>query len=317
MSQPKKYKLIINPKSGSNLRVERLKKLKDYLVSRGDHVSIHLTKSLEHAAELTREAVNDKYDTVIIAGGDGSVRIVLEAAAGSKVPVLILPSGTENLLACELGLDGTLKNTISAIEHGIIREIDLGRVNDQHFMAVIGVGFDAQVVRYVHHKRKGHITPLDYLWPLVRTFWAYKYVPIKVIADGTNVCNDPALIFVSNISRYAIGIGIAPEADCCDGFLDLTVFRCRSRWQLLKQSLFTVLKKDHKLSTTTRMKCRELQISSEFEVAVQLDGDDGPEEPLNITIDKAYAHILTPPPPAGQNICPPVKFYHIKRWLFR
>ncbi len=317
MTQQKRYKLIINPKSGSNLRVERLLKLKKYLQERGDLLSIHLTKSLEHAAELTREAVVERFDTIIIAGGDGSVRVVLEAAAGSDVPVLILPSGTENLLACELGLDGTIKNTIDTIERGIVREIDLGCVNGSHFMAVVGIGFDAQVVRYLHHKREGHITPIDYLWPLARSFWSSKYYPVKIIADGQLVCDEPALVFVSNISRYAIGIGIAPGADCCDGYLDLTVFRCHSRWQLLMQSFFTVLKKDHKLTSTTRVKCQNLHISSSENIPVQLDGDDGPNLPLEISVDFAFARILTPPPPIGLDHCPPVRFYHIKRWLLR
>ena len=317
MADRKRYQLIINPKSGSNLRVERLKELKSYLEGRGDFVSINVTKSLEHAAELTHEAVAEKYDTVIIAGGDGSVRVVLEAAAGSKLPVLIIPSGTENLLACELGLDGSLKTTKAALENGIVRKIDLGRVNGQHFMAVIGIGFDAQVVQYVHQKRKGHITPLDYLWPLVRTFWSYKFVRIDIIADGKIVCNEPALAYVSNIRRYAIGIGIAPDADCCDGYLDLTVFRCRSRWRLLKQSLYTILRIDDRLVTTSRMKCQNLRISSPEPVAVQLDGDDGPDQPLNISIDYAFSHILTPPPPVGHKFCPPVRYYHLKRWLLR
>ncbi len=309
--------MIVNPKSGSNLRVDRIKDLKEHLESIGDIVDIHLTRSLNHASELTKAAVEGNYDTVMIAGGDGSVRVVLEAAAGSRVPVLIIPSGTENLLACELGLDGTLANSIAAVDHGVVREIDLGKVNGKHFMAVIGVGFDAQVVKYVHQKRNGHITPMNYLWPLARTFWSYKFHPIKVVADGRQICDDPALVFVSNIERYAIGLGIAPGADCSDGYLDITIFKCKSRCRLLWQSCLTSLRMDHKSSQVIRLKCQNVEISCNHSVPVQLDGDDGPELPLNISVDPAYAHILTPPPPPGQEFHPPVSFYHIKRWVFR
>ena len=317
MKQARRHQLIVNPKSGSNLRVDRIKELKEHLESIGDHVDIHLTRSLNHASELTRAAVMDNYDTVMIAGGDGSVRVVLEAAAGSQLPVLIIPSGTENLLACELGLDGTLSNSIAAVDNGVVREIDLGKVNDKHFMAVIGVGFDAQVVKYVHHKRNGHITPMNYLWPLARTFWSYKFRPIKVVADGKVICNEPALVFVSNIERYAIGLGIAPGADCGDGYLDLTIFKCKSRCRLLLQSCLTSFRMDRNSSHVFRQKCKKVHISCEHQVPVQLDGDDGPELPLNISVDPAYAHILTPPPPPGQKYHPPVSYYHLKRWVLR
>ena len=318
MKQSKRHQLIVNPKSGANLRVDRIKGLKEHLEGQGDSVDIHLTRSLGHASELTKKAVDGDYDTVMIAGGDGSVRVVLEAAAGSKLPVLIIPSGTENLLACELGLDGSLANSIAAMQNGIVREIDLGKVNDKHFMAVIGVGFDAQVVKYVHHKRDGHITPMNYLWPLARTFWSYKFPPIKVVADGNVICDEPGLIFVSNIERYAIGLGIAPGADCSDGYLDLTIFKCGSRSRLLMQSWLTTCRIDHRSSYVTRVKCKNVEIScNSSSIPVQLDGDEGPELPLHISVDPAYAHILTPPPPPGMKYHPPVSFYHLKRWVLR
>ncbi|MBN2065116.1 MAG: NAD(+)/NADH kinase [Sedimentisphaerales bacterium] len=317
MRQLQRYKMIINPKSGSNLRVRSLKMLRDHLLQRGDEVVISLTRSLEHAAELTCKAIAEKFDVIMIAGGDGSVRTVLEAAAGSEVPILIIPTGTENLLACELGLDGSVKTSISALDSGKVRKIDLGRVNGRHFIAVVGLGFDAQVVKYVHHKRSGHITPLDYLWPLARTFWSYKFVSLHIIADGKDICDQPALAYVSNIGRYAIGIGIAPEADCGDGYLDLTVFRCKNRWQLLLQSIYTILKADHRLKTTTRVRCKNIRIEGPETVPVQIDGDYGPSLPLDFTIDSGFAHILTPPAVSGQEYCPPVRYYHIKRWLLR
>ena len=317
MKQTRRHQLIVNPKSGSNLRVDRIKELKEHLEAEGDFVDIHLTRSLHHASDLTKDAVEKGYDTVMIAGGDGSVRVVLEAAAGSRLPVLIIPSGTENLLACELGLDGTLANSIAAVDHGVVREIDLGKVNGKHFMAVIGVGFDAQVVKYVHHKRNGHITPMNYLWPLARTFWSYKFPAIQVIADSTEICDEPALVFVSNIERYAIGLGIAPGADCSDGLLDLTIFRCKSRSRLLVQSCLTSCRMDHRSDYVTRVQCKNVEINCGTQVPVQLDGDDGPNLPLKISVDPAYAHILTPPPPEGHEFHPPVSFYHIKRWVFR
>jgi len=313
-----RYRFIVNPKSGSNAYAGTIRRLRDYLRRRGHTVEVDLTRSLPHAAELARQARSGDYRALVIAGGDGTVRTVAGAMAGSTLPLLIVPTGTENLVAGELGLDGSLETSIRALENGRVRRLDLAIANERHFIAVAGIGFDGEVIRRLSYIRAGHITHTDYLWPICRTFWEYRFAPLRVEADGELLCREPALAFVGNISRYAVKLEIFPDADCSDGFLDLTVYKCPGRRVLLGHALLTLLRQSHRVSSVLRRKCRHIRVSADSpRVAVQLDGDPGPSLPLDIRVFPGAARVLTPPAPPGYDYCPPVRFYLLRQWLGR
>ncbi len=310
------YQFIVNPKSGSHLNVSKLKALRDNLRKSGNRVDLTLTESLEHAGQLAGDAVNRGVTAVIVAGGDGTVRDVVNAMAGSVVPILIVPGGTENLLATDIGLDGRLERSMAALAGGKVRNLDLGNANGSHFMAIAGIGFDGEIIRQAHAVRKGHIAPLDYVLPICKTFWEYDFPTIRVEADGEVLCDEPALVFVCNIARYAVGLKLSPEANCGDGQLDVCIYRCKNHLQLIRHSSNTLLRRSHKSASVIRKRCKRLKISSESKnVPVQLDGDPGPSLPLEIEVIPNAAKLLTPPPPAGKEFCPPVRLYYLKRWL--
>ncbi|MFC1782917.1 diacylglycerol/lipid kinase family protein [Planctomycetota bacterium] len=312
-----RYHFIINPKSGSSVDIGTIVRLREHL-SRQDHdIQFSLTKSLAHAGHLAARAIDSGADFIVVAGGDGTVRAVAEAMAGSEIPILILPRGTENLLSQELGIDGSVHNAVKILKEGMVRNLDLGLVNDRYFMAIVGVGFDATVIERINQFRSGHITHGDYIWPICRTFWEYKFPHLQIEADGKTVCDEPALVFIGNISRYAISLPIVPHADCSDGKLDVCIYRCRRRRELLLHAIRTIAHQAERSANVSRFNCTNLTISSrEPNVPVQIDGDPGPSLPLKITIIPAAARVLTPPAHGGQQYCRPVRFYHLRRWLF-
>jgi diacylglycerol kinase (ATP) len=308
----------LNPKSGSSVDASSVRTVRDYLRDRHQPMRLQLTRSLEHAGDLAREAIAAGAAAVVVSGGDGTVRTVAEAMAGSEIPILVVPSGTENLLAQELGIDGSRKTSLKMLEEGTVRKLDLGRANDRYFMAIVGVGFDAQVVRRINQFRSGHITHSDYIWPICRTFWEYGFPHLRVEADGELICDEPSLVFVGNITRYAVGLPIHPYADCSNGVLDITIYRYRRRRELLLHSVRTVLRQAERSSQMSRHTCKEVTIRSpQADVPVQLDGDPGPGLPLSIRVVPAAARVLTPPAPEGLAYHPPVRFYHLRQWLNR
>ncbi|MBN2212400.1 MAG: diacylglycerol kinase family lipid kinase [Sedimentisphaerales bacterium] len=315
---PHSFYFIVNPKSGAHGRADIVRRLRNHLNERGDHVDIALTQSLDHAADLARFALQRNYRTIIIAGGDGTVRTVAEAMAGAKIPLLILPTGTENLLAGELGLDGSLETTLKTLDNGRIRLLDLGQTGNRFFISVAGVGFDAEVIRRLNIIRSGHITHMDYIWPICRTFWEYQFPIMHVMADGELICDEPALVFVGNISRYAVGLKIFHNADCSDGLLDLTIYKCTRRSVLLGHALRTIINRSYHSPGVIRIKTRNITISSpQPYIPVQFDGDPGPAMPLTISVHPSAACVLTPPPPPGYIWHPPVRWYHLRQWLGR
>jgi diacylglycerol kinase (ATP) len=146
---------IVNPKSGASSSEAVGRRFEQYLVSRGFKVKLNLTTSLTDACELATDAAVD-YDCAmaVVVGGDGTVREVAHGLEGSDKPLLIVPSGTENLLANELGFDEKLKTVIGAFEAGCIRPLDLGSANGRCFTSIVGFGFDGRVVERVSWQRR-------------------------------------------------------------------------------------------------------------------------------------------------------------------
>ncbi len=288
---------IVNPKSGASSG-DKLpgQQFEQYLIDRGFEVRVNLTESLDHACELSSAAaVDSDCAMVVVVGGDGTVREVAHGLEGSDKPLLIIPGGTENLLANELGLDKRIKTLVRTFEAGDIATMDLGNANGKCFTSIAGFGFDGEVVRRVSENRRGHITYFDYFWPLWRTFWQYKFQPMDVVVDGRQIFEDRGLVFVGNISRYAVGLKILGRADYSDGLLDVCIYRCDSHLCLLKHSAMTVAKRHIRSGQVIYQQGSNIRISSDAAgIATEIDGDPGPALPVEIRIIPQAIRIVTP-----------------------
>jgi diacylglycerol kinase (ATP) len=287
---------IVNPKAGASSSKLTSRRFQQYLVEKGFDVRVSLTTCLKHACDLATDAAVD-YDCamVVVVGGDGTVREVSHGLEGSNKILLLVPCGTENLLANELGFDEKLKTLIETFEAGYIRPLDLGSANGKCFTSIAGFGFDGQVVERVNEQRRGHINYLDYFEPIWRTFWNYKFDAMRVEVDDEEIFNGPGLVFVGNISRYAVGLQILHYADFGDGLLDICIYKCASRWHLLKHSLATVLKQHVYSSDVIYRQGESISISSQSAlVKTEIDGDPGPALPVQINVIPQAVNVMVP-----------------------
>ena len=287
---------IVNPKSGASSNKLLVWRFVEYLEEKGFDVRMQYTGSLQHARELATEAaVHYDCQMVIAAGGDGTVREVAHGLEGSDKLMMIVPCGTENLLANELGFDERLKTTTKAFQECFTRPLDLGSANGRLFTSVVGFGFDGQVVKRVSRQRAGHIRHADYFWPIWRTFWDYTFPQMQVEVDGQEIFKGPGLVFVGNISRYAIGLEICRYADFSDGLLDVCVYKCPSRLNLLKHSLTTVLKRHSFAKSVIYRQGKNIRVtSSDPEVRTEMDGDPGPALPMEIKVIPQAVKVVVP-----------------------
>ena len=294
---------IVNPKSGASSGKFACRYFHRYLESRGHRVCLQVTTSLEHACELATAAAADPDCTLVVAaGGDGTIREVAHGLEGGQTPLLIAPCGTENLLANELGFDWRLETLIKAFEGGILRPLDLGTANGRCFASIAGFGFDAAVVDLVNQQRTGHITHFDYVQPLWRTFWSHAFDPMTVVVDGEEIFTGRGMVFVGNISRYAIGLQLLHYADFSDGLLDICIYECGGRIHLVKHSVLTVLKLHADCRDVIYRQGKSITVSSESPtVTAEIDGDPGPSLPIHIEVVPGAVQCLVPPnaKPAG------------------
>ena len=287
---------IVNPKSGASSSETVGRQFEQYLVGRGFKVKLSLTTSLADACELATDAAVD-YDCamVVVVGGDGTVREVAHGLEGSDRPLLIVPSGTENLLANELGFDEKLKTVIRTFEAGYIRPLDLGSANGKCFTSIVGFGFDGRVVERVSWQRRGHIDYFDYFWPIWRTFWGYEFEPLKVQVDSEEIFDGRGLVFVGNISRYAAGLQILHYADFSDGLLDVCIYKCASRLHLVKHSVMTVLKQHTRCRDVIYRQAKKITVSPDNpDIKTEVDGDPGPALPVQIEVIPHAVNCVVP-----------------------
>lgn len=286
---------IINPKSGASSAKTGLHTFKDYLMDKGYDVRLGLTTSLKNANELAAEAAVDLHCAlVVVVGGDGTIREVVQGLEGSDKKLLIIPGGTENLLANELGFDEKIETVIEAFEEGQVKALDLGKVNDRFFTAVVGFGFDAFVIDRINQTREGNISYTDYFWPVWRTFWNFDFPHFHIEADGETLFDGRGLVIVGNISHYAMGLGILKDADYGDGLLDICVFKCQSKLHLIKHSFLTLIKQHRNQSDVIYRQAKKFTITSESDVKSQIDGDPGPPVPVDIDIIPQAVNVLVP-----------------------
>lgn len=288
---------IVNPKSGSSSSSKLMAwQFARYLEEKGFEVRMEFTTSLPHAQELAADAAV-QYDCqlVVAAGGDGTVREVAHGLEGSDKVLMIVPSGTENLLANELGFDEKVKTVVKTFEDGNVRSLDLGSANGRCFTSIVGFGFDGRVVARVSRQRGGHIHHLDYFWPIWRTFWEYRFPQMQVEVDGENIYDGRGLVFVGNISRYAIGLQILGRADVSDGLLDVCIYKCASRINLIRHSLMTVLKQHTQTNSVIYRQGKHIRISSPSKkIETEIDGDPGPALPIEISVIPHAVNLLVP-----------------------
>jgi diacylglycerol kinase (ATP) len=285
--------IIINPKSGSGFRRQTLAEFRQSLRAGGKETVEYVTR---YAGDGTRYAatIRDQAEAVVAWGGDGTVREISAALAGSAVPVLACPLGTENLLARELQIPGDPERMARIVLGGFTRECDLATVNGQSFMLILGVGFDGEVVRRLASVRRGHITHLSYFWPIWRTFWEHDFPRIRIISAGQEIYNDYGMAFVGNTSRYAVGLRICRDAQFDDGLLDVVVFTCQEQTGLVLHAAWTLLRRHQLKGNVLYRQLASLRIETDRPVPSQIDGDVGPDTPLDIAVQPGRLKLLVP-----------------------
>jgi YegS/Rv2252/BmrU family lipid kinase len=291
----KKACLLDNPISGSHIHSTRVKELLALLKENGFDITYETLFSLEQTRNAIDSHIRDGCELFIVSGGDGTVRSVAQHLADTSIPLLIFPSGNENLLAAQLGLSPEPAGAMNAILRGKCKNIDVAQINDLICIAVASVGVDASIVHHVHRKRKGHISTFNYVWPTIKTFLSYRYKPIEVLVDGQKVCNEKALAFIGNISKYGGNFKIFQEAVFDDGLLDIAIFRCCNLFQLVYLFFLAVVGRTNQSTRIQRFKGKRIMIHTSCgNMKTQIDGDPGPEMPLDVKVVPSGLCLLVP-----------------------
>jgi diacylglycerol kinase (ATP) len=289
--------VIANPIAGASRQHAGRRVMLDRLRGMGVQVEILPTRAAGDGVRLARVAAAERPTAVIASGGDGTVREVVEGLAGTSVPLMIWPTGTENLVAKSLGFRADPRLIPECLTIGRTVALDVGVANGRCFVVVAGVGFDAEVVERVVGCRRGHITHLTYVEPIWRTLWMHKFPPIRVIHDGQAWWEGRGMVFVGNMSRYSLGLPVVRDARPDDGLLDVLVLPCDNQIKLLAHSVRTILARHIEHGGARYMRCTRLRIESagSTRIPVELDGDIADHLPIDVEVRPKVLAVRLPP----------------------
>lgn len=290
---PGRATLIANPQAGSGKSQVLINRLADVFNQAGITCTVKLTEKSGDATKFAA-AEMDSTDLLVVIGGDGTVNEVLQAAKGGQPPVLIVPAGTENVLAKYLGLTSSPVRMLEVIREAWTVRFDLGCLQDRRFSMLASVGFDAAIVHNLHAERSGNITHFTYFWPLWRQFWQYDWPVLSVVADDKEVFHGRGMIVVGNISRYAMGLRICSDALPTDGLLDLFIMQCENRWQLLRWVTLIAARMHKRLPQAVYVRAKRIAIdsASRTKIPVEVDGDPAGLLPIEMTIASVAVPLL-------------------------
>lgn len=290
-----RLRLVINPVAGACKHAGHLARLARRLSAQGATVESLTTRGPGDARSMAAEAVG-RADAVLAVGGDGTVCEVVNGLAGSELPLMIWPTGTENLVARSLGFRADVDSVLSCLQAGQTRPMDLGIAGGRSFLVVAGMGFDAEVVQRVVRSRRGHITHLSYADPLWRTFWEHRFPAFRVFTEGRLYWEGRGMVFIGNMSRYAMGLPVVRDARPDDGLLDLCIYSCHSRRQLVAHSIRTVFRRHVEHPDVRYARVKQVRVESPVAVPLELDGEAAGFVPLEATVRPGAVRVRVPPP---------------------
>jgi YegS/Rv2252/BmrU family lipid kinase len=289
--------LIYNPFSG-RMRWRRqhdLAQATALLEAAGMRVTLLATPRPGSTTALAREQVERSRDLIIACGGDGTINEVVCGMAGSKVPLAILPAGTANVLAKELGLPRRIRGAVGYIPEGEMRRIALGRVGQRYFICVGGVGPDAHIVYRLDARAKLSLGLLSYWLEGFRHLFTYDFPWFGVEAEGA--CWRAVFAVVSRTRHYGGPIQITRRANLFSDEFELAVFTRRNRFKFLlylAANWLGMLERfdDVRFLKTRRVRC--LPVEATERIYVEVDGEQAGTLPCEFEVVPDALSLLVP-----------------------
>jgi len=286
---------IFNSHSGGGEYRRDLPLMLDSLRGLGYDVEERETAGVGDATRFAREAVQQGLDLVCAIGGDGTVNETINGLAGAEVPLAIVPTGTVNVLAMELGIPLEPPDAVKLLEVGTISWIDLGLAGDRYFGLMAGVGMDAAVVASLNPVLKKAFKEAAFAVQGLANYLT-KEEPLIRVTTAERTVEGYFAVF-GNSSNYGGGFGITPLADMRDGLLDVCVLKDKSFLSTIwywSAALINAHIKHPKVEYFRTEAAEIVTVEEGKEVLVQTDGEMAGKLPLTCRVVPRSLRVVVP-----------------------
>jgi diacylglycerol kinase (ATP) len=292
--------VVLNPAAGQEDTDRVLRLLAGAFAVRRAGFDVVETRGAGDAEHFAREAAGAGYRSVVAVGGDGTVGEAITGLAGTGVPLGIIPKGTGNQVAFNLGIPRSVEAAVEVVVNGEVTPIDLGQLdNGRYFAVAAGAGWDASVVAVATRELKDRWGFGAYIYASLKVGSTPPSSHYRITADGEVVELNAAMVLVANMGRIVsnpptLNVSIGPGVSHRDGMLDVCVFAPRTLtqaaalvWRMARQRFA-----GHQRMLFLR--AREVTVESDPPVLYEIDGELVGETPLSARAVPGGINVLVP-----------------------
>ncbi|HEX2350833.1 MAG TPA: diacylglycerol kinase family protein [Ktedonobacterales bacterium] len=298
-------RIVANPTSGgahSDAALRELAETARWLTERGLPTELRLTRDAGHATELAREAAVAGLEMVIAAGGDGTVNDVIQALAGYRTALGVLPTGTVNVWAREMGIGLNAVDAREILLYGARRRVDLGRAGQRYFLMMAGIGFDAEVARRVEQgrlKRFG-LKLLEYLGAVLLLSVTHRPSSIRITMGQHKRHQQALMVIIGNTRLYGGALTFTRRAVADDGTLDVVVIGSGGMFHRISVIGRALLRLPAAGPRVRYERAQMLRLESKRPTLVQVDGEVIGYLPMTFSVAPQALSVIVPrDAPAG------------------
>src|SRR6266513_364226 len=273
--------VILNPAAHS----ERAQRKRAQVESLAQDCVVCATTCTGDAELMARRGAKEGFEKIVAAGGDGTINEGVNGLAGTDTMLGLLPIGTMNVFATELGLPvHDLDLCWRIVKGDNIRAVDLPKANEKFFVQLAGVGLDAQVVKETSSQLKRNFGPVSYLISAVQI--AARQPPRLFIQSEDATIDEGSFVLVGNGRLYGGPFPFFIHAVIDDGLLDVIVFKRLGYLEIIKYLQDVVFNSDIRVPEVEYFQTRQLRVESDQSVPVEVDGELAGHCPVDFQIQK-------------------------------
>ncbi len=291
MSDRRKFSVIVNSTAGQ-ARGKIFDQVIGQLAARDCAVDIHETAKRGDAQDIAYALSQQYADVIIAAGGDGTINEVMSGLRPGSPPLGIIPIGTANVLALEIGLSVSANKIVETLLVGNAIECVLGEVNGLSFVQMTSVGFDAEIVSQVNSSLKEKIGKSAYLLASLKSLTDYQSPEFDLSIDGK--AYTASAVIVANGRLYAGRYVCAPKADIAASKFEVCLLTEPGRLNVLRYALALYRNKLSITKGVEILSATEIEIHSPIDRPVQADGDPIARTPAKMTISPRRVKLIVP-----------------------
>jgi diacylglycerol kinase family enzyme len=239
----------------------------------GEPLWVEVPKS-RFAPKQVERLLEGGAELLFVWGGDGMVQRCIDVLAGSEVPLAVVPAGTANLLATNLGIPQDIEQAVTIGLHGERRKLDAGRFNGEHFAVMAGAGFDASMIRQADGTLKDRLGRAAYVWTGSKNLRA-KPFKAKIAVDGVPwYAGEASCILIGNVGRLFGGVEVFEDARPDDGRLELGVVHAEGVADWVRTLARTAVGHAERSPLVQATSGRSVKVKLNRKVLYEIDGGD-------------------------------------------